>query len=174
MYKNEQQRLYFERIALKTNMEIEAEYYLLFYCENVFTGTFFLQLQWNHSVVEWRRNILQPPIKEEEGTFDFTLCYEKGFFVRESIPKLWRMLKNLNVKVLPQRESGEGRDGSIIELSIGTSDTCSTFYWYTCKTEPDWKSLDDIEDFLYELNKSLKGEEKEYYQVSFLKEVKKM
>lgn len=184
MNKNWQKRQNFQRIALHTNMEIEeeAQAYLLLFCQNVFSDDFLLQLQWNHEVVEWRRNTLQSAqnvgfstnIEADNGVLDFILRHEKGFFQRKATPKLWEMLENLKVKPFPQQKSGEGRDGEIMELSIGMADICSTFYWHNCKTEPDWKSLDEIADFLWNFNKSLTSEDKEILHFSILTETKKM
>jgi hypothetical protein len=178
-----EKREYFERVALQTNMEIEEEAhaYLLLYCQNVFSDDFCLLLQWNHSVVEWKRNTLASienetffeDFSEKEQVLTFKLRQEKGFFERKNIPKLWEMLENLKVQAVPKRKSGEGRDGEIMELTLGTHKTRSTFYWHNCQTEPDWKPLDEIGDFLWELNKTLREDEKHFLRFSILTEVGK-
>lgn len=179
-----EKRTYFERIALQTGMEIleEADAYLLLYCQNVFSDDFFLQLQWNYAAVEWTRNTLPTKenfalwdtFNENENALTFTLWQEKGVLERKKLDKLFAMLENLKIKPLTKLKSGEGRDGEIMELTIGTANVFSTFHWHNCETEAEWKSLDEVADFLWEFNKSLKCEEKEVLHFSILTATKKM
>lgn len=137
--------------------------FLEFFCDDVFSSAFLIQITWNKHKAQFFRNTW---LKNEPL---HTICKESG---KIELAKILPIIRQIQALCLPPvfESTCQGRDGQSYKLTIGNGSTFLSYDWYEVFVPDKWVELNVIGKALEKIHVNWVGDEKNYFRLSYNEE----